>query len=82
MTGWAVGGVVTAYAGLLAYGMRLLLTGKLVPRSTLDDWISAYRISEAARTEAAAQTGELLQLARTNTEALNSIRVAAGGGGR
>lgn len=82
MTGWLAGFVAVngGAVALLGWCVRLILTGRLVPRSTLDDWVAAYRISETGRGEQAAQVGELLQLARTNTEVLTAIRIAAAGG--
>lgn len=74
---WAVNGGAVA---LLGWTVRLLMTGRLVPRSTLDDWVAAYRISEEGRAEQATQVSELLQLARTNTAALDRIADAAATG--
>lgn len=70
----------------------LILRGKLVSRSVLDDvrqdrdarvaeaiaekntWREAHQQSEAARMEAQAQVGELLELSRTADHVLRAIR--------
>jgi hypothetical protein len=47
--------------------------GKLVPRSTLNDYREAHRISEEARALLAEQVSELLEHARTSDALLRSI---------
>ncbi|MGV9891752.1 hypothetical protein [Streptomyces sp. NPDC003395] len=79
-------------AALVTLVVLLILLGKLVPRSVLEDvradrdarlaelaaerdtWRDAHRESEAARVEAQAQVGELLELSRTADHVLRSIR--------
>jgi urease accessory protein UreF len=72
VTPW-IAGVLAGYGGLLAYAFRLLFKGELVPRSHVQDWIEAYRLSEAARTEERRQSEELLALARSTNLAMNAI---------
>lgn len=57
---------------LLGLTVLLLLTGRIVPRSTLDDksresdqWRQAYLDEREARGEAARQTYELLEVSKT-----------------
>jgi len=63
---------VVVLAGLLGYALRLLFAGRLVPRSHVEDWIEAYRTSEAARAEERRQTEELLGLVRNIHQQLMS----------
>lgn len=67
----------SALAGLC---VLLILTGRLVPRRTVEDithdrdeWRAAHRISEAARAEAASQVEELLEHARTTDAFMRSL---------
>lgn len=79
-------------AALVALVVLLILLGRLVPRSVLQDvrsdrdarlaeisaerdtWRDAHKESEAARIEAQAQVGELLELSRTADHVLRSLR--------
>lgn len=79
-------------AALVTLVVLLILMGRLVPRSVLEDvrkdrdarvsevlserdtWRDAHRESEAARMEAQAQVGELLELSRTADHVLRAIR--------
>ncbi|MGA4867551.1 hypothetical protein ACPB9J_33495 [Streptomyces lavendulocolor] len=65
---------------LLALVVLLILTGRLVPRSTLQDmreerdtWRAAHSESEAARQAEREQVGELLEMARLGNQVLNSL---------
>lgn len=65
--------------GLLALTVLMVLTGRLVPKTTLDDqkaetanWRTAYNQERDARSTAETQTAELLSLAR----ATNALLVA------
>lgn len=67
-------------AGLLAILILLILTGRLVPRRTMEDalhdrdeWRTAHRISEAARVELGEQVGELLEQGRTTNAFIQAI---------
>lgn len=66
--------------GLLTLAVWLIFTGRLVPRSVVDDirrerddWKDAARESEAARAEDRAQVRELLEVARTTEHVLTSL---------
>ncbi|NUS82774.1 MAG: hypothetical protein HOY75_08470 [Streptomyces sp.] len=79
-------------ASIVVFVVLLILLGRLVPRSVLEDvrkdrdarvaevlaerdtWRDAHRESEAARIEAQAQVGELLELSRTADHVLRSLR--------
>jgi hypothetical protein len=81
--GAEVFGLSVAEAGptaLLTLVVLLVLTGRLVPRSTLTDmrderdmWRAAHTTSEAARQKALDQTEELLETARLGNQLLNSL---------
>ncbi|GGU90900.1 hypothetical protein GCM10010275_29850 [Streptomyces litmocidini] len=67
-------------SGLLALVVLLVLTGRLVPRSTLQDmrderdtWRAAHMESEAARQAEREQVTELLELSRTAGHVLTSL---------
>lgn len=67
-------------SGLVAIIVVLVLTGRLLPRSTFsemrrdrDMWRAAYAESEAARREERAQANEMLELARTSAHVLESL---------
>lgn len=67
-------------SGLLALVVLLILTGRLVPRSTLQDvrderdtWRAAHMESEAARQAEREQVTELLELSRTAGHVLTSL---------
>jgi hypothetical protein len=67
-------------AGLLVLVVLLILTGRLVPRSTLldmreerDTWRAAHTESEAARQAEREQVTELLELSRTAGHVLTSL---------
>lgn len=72
----AEGGAVA----LLAIVVLMVLNGRLVPRRTYDDlkeerdsWRTAHTISEQARMEAIAQSGELIELSRTGVHLMDSL---------
>jgi hypothetical protein len=65
---------------LLALVVLLVLTGRLVPRSTLEDahqerdtWRAAHVESEKARREEREQTEALLEMAHLGNQVLNSL---------
>lgn len=65
---------------LVALIVLFILTGRLVPRSTLQDmreerdtWRAAHTESEAARQAEREQVGELLEMARIGTHLLGSL---------
>lgn len=65
---------------ILAIVVLLILTGRLVPRSTLEDvrqerdtWREAHGVSEEARHVAQGQVGELLELSRAAGNVLGSL---------
>ena len=67
-------------AGLMGLVVLLILTGRLVPRSTLldmreerDTWRAAHVSSEAARLAEREQVTELLELSRTASHVLTSL---------
>lgn len=60
-------------AGLLLIVVLMVVTGRLVPRSTLmdkakeaDQWHAAYEAERAAHAMSEAQTRELLEVAKTS----------------
>lgn len=66
--------------GLVGITILLILTGRLIPRRTLDDalhdrdeWRAAHRISETSRAEMAGQVDELLEHARTTDAFIRSL---------
>ena len=66
--------------GLLGVAVLLLLLGKIVPRSTLQDkieeaiqWRKAYEAEREARRLADAQTTELLEVSRTNHALISAL---------
>lgn len=76
---------------LLGIAVLMLLTGRLVPRSTLTDkaaeaerWRLAYEAEREARSTSDAQTVELLEVAKTTHNIIAAMfgtahRVRAGG---
>ncbi|MBW1600909.1 hypothetical protein JJV70_02080 [Streptomyces sp. JJ66] len=65
---------------LLGVVVMLILTGRLVPRSVLEDaraerdtWRAAHQVSEEARHSAQRQADELLDLYRTGVRALDAL---------
>lgn len=67
-------------SGLLVLVVLLILTGRLVPRSTLldmreerDTWRAAHSESEAARQAEREMTTELLDLSRTAGHGLTAL---------
>lgn len=73
---------VLAPSGLLALAVLLVLTGRLVPRSTYKDaleerdkWHKAADMSEHARDLDAEANRELLELARTTVALLRALPV-------
>lgn len=63
---------VLSASALLALTVLMLLSGRIVPRSTLQDkvaeterWRQAYETEREARNISDAQTAELLEVART-----------------
>lgn len=81
--GGEVFGLPVSAAGattLLALVVLLILTGRLVPRSTLQDmreerdtWRAAHSESEKARQAEREQVGELLEMARLGNQVLNAL---------
>lgn len=74
-------------SGLLVLVVLLILTGRLVPRSTLQDmreerdtWRAAHAESEVARQAERAQVTELLELSRTAGHVLTALPRAKGVG--
>lgn len=66
--------------GLLGITVLLLLIGKIVPRSVLQDkidesnrWREAYKEERAARALADKQTAELLELAKTTNSVISAV---------
>jgi len=66
--------------GLLSLAVWLIFTGRLVPRSIVDDirrqrdrWEQAARDSESARVEDRDQVRELLEVARITEHVLTSL---------
>lgn len=71
--------------GLVFLGVAMILTGQLIPRSTvaemreerdarLSDLRAAYNASEEARQLQSEQLGELLETSRANAELLETLR--------
>jgi hypothetical protein len=67
-------------AGLLLITVLMILTGRLVPKSTheqtikeRDQWRAAYEVAELARSTQEAQTRELLEVAKTSTAVLTAL---------
>jgi len=67
-------------AALLLFEVLMVLTGRLVPRSTLEDkkveanqWRRAYEAERDARTVSDAQTRELLEVAKTSQQFLAGV---------
>ena len=67
-------------AALLLFAVLMVLTGRLVPRSTLEDkkveanqWRRAYEAERDARTVSDAQTRELLEVAKTSQQFLAGV---------
>jgi hypothetical protein len=67
-------------AALLGIAILMLLTGRLVPRSTYQDktkeaeqWRQAYEAERSARTKSDAQTRELLEIARMSEHFLSAV---------
>ena len=65
---------------LVGIAVMMLLTGRLVPRATLEDvradalnWRTAYEQEREARTALQQQNGELLELAKTSTSVLTAL---------
>jgi hypothetical protein len=81
--GSEVFGLGVAQAGptaLLALVVLLVLTGRLVPRATLEDmqrerdtWRAAHTESEKARQAEREQTNQLLEMAHLGNQVLNSL---------
>lgn len=66
--------------GLLLIAVLMVLTGRLVPKSTheqtvkeRDQWRAAYEVAELARSTQEAQTRELLEVAKTSTAVLTAL---------
>jgi hypothetical protein len=66
--------------GLLLIAVLMVFTGRLVPRSTLEDkkteanqWRQAYEAERDARTASDAQTRELLEVAKTSKQFLEGV---------
>lgn len=65
---------------LLGVAILLLLTGRLIPRSTwldkakeADQWRKAYEAEREARSTSDAQTAELLELAKTTHSFITAV---------
>lgn len=83
----------TGATGILTLVVLLVLWGKIVPRSTLDDmradkdkqietWRSAYEKSETAREIQRAQITDLLEIARTTNTVIQALPVPGANSGR
>jgi hypothetical protein len=66
--------------GLLLVTVLMILTGRLIPRSTYldkvkecDRWREAYEVERVSREASDAQTRELLELAKTGTKVLEAV---------
>jgi hypothetical protein len=66
--------------GLVGIAVALILMGRLVPRSTLEDtrrdrdsWRTAHDVSERARAELAQSVHDLLEHARTTDAFIRSL---------
>ena len=66
--------------GLLLVAILMVLTGRLVPRSTYidqkdetDRWRAAYEAERTARSLSDAQTRELLEVAKTSQHFLTAV---------
>lgn len=79
-------------AGLVMLGIALILTGRLVPRSTvnemrqerdlrLEDMRAAYLAEVETRKINETQVGELLENSRTTLQVLQALRDRIGSGG-
>ena len=67
-------------AGLLLAAVLMVLTGRLIPRSTYRDmqsqaerWRAAYEAERTARSLSDAQTRELLEVAKTSQHFLTAV---------
>jgi len=67
-------------AGLLLITVLMILTGRLVPKSTYQDkgkeadqWRQAYELERVARSAADAQNRELLEVAKTSAGFLKAV---------
>lgn len=67
-------------AGLLLATVLMILTGRLVPKSTYQDqksesdrWRAAYEAERTARSLSDAQTRELLEVAKTSQHFLTAV---------
>lgn len=65
---------------LVGVAVLMLLTGRIVPRATLEDarsdaanWRTAYEQEREARSALQKQNGELLELAKTSTSVLTAL---------
>lgn len=72
-------------AGLLLVTVLMILTGRLVPRSThqdakkeADQWHQAYELERVARNTADAQNRELLEVAKASAGFLKAVSEHAG----
>lgn len=83
----------TGVSGILSLVVMLVLWGKLVPKSALDDlradkdkqidtWRQAYERSEEAREVMRGQITELLQVARTTNHVIEALPMAVNSGRR
>lgn len=96
MPSWLSPGVLAAAVALLTATLtaillpvRLILSGKLVPRTTYEDvladrdaWRDAHRVSEQARTEQSAQVAQLLEGLETVQGMIRSLPPAPRNRGR
>lgn len=69
-----------AYAGIVTYIIFRILTGRLVPRKSLEDWRTAYMESELANRELLRQNGLLIDASKTTTKVVASLPEVHQGG--
>lgn len=81
--------LLTAATTAVLLPVRLILSGKLVPRTTYEDvladrdaWRDAHRVSEQARTEQSAQVAQLLDGLETVQSMIRSLPPAPRNRGR
>lgn len=64
--------------GLLVVVVVMILTGRLVPRSALNDWKNAYRESQEAHARKDQALSEMAEAATVSARALDSIPTNGG----
>lgn len=71
-----------AYAGVVTFIIFQILTGRLVPRKSLENWRAAYLASEKANHELLRQNGLLIDASKTTAKLVDSLpEVVAHDGG-